>query len=122
MNKFFRLVVVGFMLIGVGCASSGQQINHSQMANLKKGETTYTEVLSMFGQPQTVTNKGSDRTKAVDYVYSQHRVDGRSFIPFAGAWLGGSHTEVESLHLEFDKDDILQDYSISQSQYDTRNH
>ncbi len=121
MNKFFRVVVIGFILIGVGCASSGQQINHSQIANLEKGKTTYTEVLTMFGQLQTVTNNGGDGTKAVDYVYTQHRVDGRTFIPFAGHWLGGSQTESESLHLTFDKNDILQEYSVSQSQYDTRN-
>lgn len=47
------------------------------------------------------------------YQHTEAHLDGRSWIPFAGAWLGGANYETEIVLFGFDAKDVVQQVSSS---------
>lgn len=121
---YLLLVVV---LSGAGCYSAGNPGVKSQelVSQVKVGQSTKKDVTLLFGQPNSVT-RGSfqvaDQANPAQmitvvetwgYQHSQARVDGRSWIPFAGMWLGGTDYEVEVVQFGFDTKEVVQQVSSS---------
>jgi outer membrane protein assembly factor BamE (lipoprotein component of BamABCDE complex) len=86
----------------VGCASVGQNFDESKVSQIKKGETTEPELIQMFGQPQQ-RGVNSEGQSVLTWMYSEATVKGESFIPYAGAFIGGTNTKDKTLTV------ILQD-------------
>lgn len=102
-----------------GCVSSGTNVSDAQIQEIQKGKTTYNEVLSIMGKPD-ITSKDSDGTRTAIYSYSHSQVDGKSFIPFAGAFIGGAHGQSKTVEITFDSNNVVKDYSVSEGTHDVR--
>lgn len=121
---FFTVCVVGGVM--ASCSSS-QPVQKSNLTygtvkqKIMKGQTSQAEVLQLLGSPNIVTKnaKGNE-------VWTYNR---QSFDAESGAWGGGiilfgGHKAFSSassasfdLILTFDKQDVVQDYSVVSSQF-----
>ena len=116
------------VLLGIaGCYSAGNAGVKSQelVSQVKVGQSTKKDVTLLFGQPNSVS-RGSVQVanqanpaqmitvvETWGYQHVQARVDGRSWIPFAGMWLGGTDYETEVVQFGFDPKDVVQQVSSS---------
>jgi outer membrane protein assembly factor BamE (lipoprotein component of BamABCDE complex) len=107
-------LTIVFALLG-GCFSVGAQVDEQQVETLRKGETTYAQVVQRFGPPtsQTMSSEGG-RTAYWTYVQATPRA--ATFIPIVGAFAGGSDTKSNVVMTRFDSNGILQDFSSTTSQ------
>ncbi len=67
----------------------------------------------MFGPPDSLTLMGDGRRMMMyAYTSSDTHVKGTSFIPYAGAFIGGSEgkTETQQLQIILTSADVVQDY------------
>lgn len=103
-----------------GCVTSGTNVTESQIQELKKGQTTYSDALSIMGKPDEIS-RNSDGTRTATYSYAHSQVDGKTFIPYAGAFIGGSHGQTKTVTLNFDTNNVLKDYSVSEGTQEIRN-
>src|SRR6266567_1214436 len=92
----FTLIAVmlapALFAILTGCMSVGRNFEESKVSQIKKGETTEADLVQMFGAPQNRTLNSEGQT-ILTWMYSQSNVKGESFIPFAGAFVGGTDTK-----------------------------
>lgn len=92
MNK----LIIPLMLILVGCASVGHQFDSTKIQSITKGETTESQLVAMFGPPMT---KGinSEGEEVLTWMYTEAQVKGQTFVPFAGAFIGGMNSKTKTL-------------------------
>ena len=81
-----------------GCASVGNNFDDSKVSQIKKGETTEADLVQMFGQPQNRSVNSEGQT-TLTWMYTQANVKGQSFIPFAGAFVGGTESKTKTLNV-----------------------
>lgn len=115
-----RAAIVLALILISGCASSGTKVSESQIQEIKKGQTTYSEVLNIMGKPDMIS-RTSDGTRVATYEYAHTQVDGKTFIPFAGAFIGGGSTEVKTVEITFDANNVVKDYTVTEGQQDYHN-
>jgi len=95
-----------------GCASVGNNFDSRKIPEIKKGETTEAELSKMFGPPnQRGINSESGTT--LTWIYSEAGVKGETFIPFAGAFVGGATTKVKTLVVQLDQQGKVASYNYS---------
>lgn len=111
-----------------GCYSSGNAGIKSQdlVAQIKMGKSTKNDVTLLFGQPNSVTRSSFQVANQADpkqmvtvveswgYSHTHMQTDAKSFIPFAGMWLGGTNYEVEQVQFGFDGKGIVQQITSAQ--------
>lgn len=110
--KLFIFTMLLSLMLG-GCASYGVMISEKQANQFKRGETTERDIIAVLGNPSTVTNTNGQRTIA--YTGMQAQVRPETFIPFVGAFVGGSDAQVTSVAFSFDAAGTLTDIVSSQS-------
>lgn len=123
--------------LGAGCASSGTNFNDAHVTEITKGVTTEAQLISWFGQPQTRSissgavypmgggfapiqipaANGPTATDTANRVtlmwqYVEGRINGKSFIPFAGAFVGGQNMSQKSLFVVL-KDGVVESFTSS---------
>ena len=113
MKQLISAIIMALILSGCA-ASAGKQIKQEQLNDLVKGKTTYQEVISKLGKPNTVTTFPNGH-KQVLYSFNQTTTNAASFIPFVGLFVGGGETTSSSVTLTFDNGGVLEDYSTSES-------
>jgi len=113
MRFMVTVVVAAIALAGCG-ATSGTKVTDEQLQKLEVGKTTYTEAVALLGRPNydTVMSGGK---RVVTYAYSEFKARPETFIPFAGAFVGGSDGHSQAITLAFDKDGRLSDTTSSSS-------
>lgn len=97
-----------------GCVSAGREIKSDQLTNFTKGKTTIADVTSALGKPTTTTTT-SDGRRRVNYAFVHAQARPESFIPFVGAFVGGSDMRTSIVDFSFDKNGVLEDYTQSES-------
>lgn len=114
MKKVFAAGLVALAL--VGCAASGVKVTDAHLSGLKPGETTEAQVVQSLGAP-TMRTRMSDGSTMVIYSYYEAKVRPETFIPFAGAFIGGSDGRTSTVTLRFDQAGKLVDTSSSESTF-----
>lgn len=114
MRKILAVSMVALAL--VGCAASGVKVTDAHLSDLKKGETTEAQVVQSFGSPTIRTRMGDGSTMVI-YSYYEMKVRPETFIPFAGAFVGGSDGRTNTVTLRFDPEGKLIDTSSSESTF-----
>lgn len=114
MKQKFSLLIALFLL--GGCMSMGTQVKKEQLRNFTKGSTTYNDVVTQLGPPNTISSK-SNGTKIALYTYIHSQARPESFIPFVGLVVGGADSKVNTAEFVFNQDDKLLEYSLSESNY-----
>lgn len=101
------------------CASTGENFDVSKVSQIKKGETTEADLVQMFGQP---VNRAliSEGTTTLTWMYSEARVKGESFIPYAGPWLGGTRSHNKMLTVTLGPDGRVASFSSTAGGMETR--
>jgi outer membrane protein assembly factor BamE (lipoprotein component of BamABCDE complex) len=119
MNIKKMLFALASVVLIAGCASVGNETLRAEseasvQKKITEGKTTKSEVRSMFGSPMktTFTDGGLE---IWTYEFSKVSADAVSFIPIVnifGATASGTKKELVVL---FDKDGLVQRYSMSES-------
>jgi outer membrane protein assembly factor BamE (lipoprotein component of BamABCDE complex) len=95
-SKLKLVITAAFAGILVSCASVGNNFDETKVSQIKKGETTEADLIQMFGQPQNRT-VNSEGVSTLTWTYAESRVNGKTFIPYAGSFLGGSSSKNKTL-------------------------
>ncbi len=94
---FRAFLLVGLAIIFSGCASSGTKITQGQIDQIVQGQTTRTELLSIFGPPMS-EHHNSDGTQILTWGYA--------YVGFAGAG-----TETQGLSVILGQDGKVSGFS-----------
>ncbi len=99
--------------MATGCAtSSGTKVEASSLSFIQKGKTTKSELVSKLGQPDE-TGVDSNGKETVSWIHSNSRTDAKTFIPIAGAFIGGATSENTALKVILDKRGVVSDYEYT---------
>jgi outer membrane protein assembly factor BamE (lipoprotein component of BamABCDE complex) len=106
-------------LFDMSCASAGNNFDESKISQIKKGQTTEADLIGMFGPPQN-RSVNSDTGVTLTWIYSEAKVKGESFIPYAGAFMGGTRSKSKTLSVTL-ADNKVTSYTYSGGGTETRN-
>jgi outer membrane protein assembly factor BamE (lipoprotein component of BamABCDE complex) len=115
LSFFLSLLAV----LAMSCASVGNNFDESKISQIKKGETTEADLVAMFGEPQN-RSVNSDSGLTLTWIYSEAKVKGESFIPYAGPFLGGTRSKSKTLSVML-ADNKVTTYTYSGGGTETRN-
>lgn len=122
MKKILTTVLATALL--AACASTGntalkQETNTTIASKISKGKTTQVQVREMLGSP-TSTDFTDSGNQIWRYSHSQATAMGRNFIPFVSLFSSGANVESKQLVVFFDKDGVVQNYSMEESKTQTK--
>jgi hypothetical protein len=108
--KFFVMLLWALML--AACGATGVQVKPDQLTTFKKGVTTAPDVEAKLGNPtsQTIT---SDGNTMLMYNYMAYQTRASSFIPIAGAFVGGADVQSSMVMFRFGPDGKMIDYTAN---------
>ncbi|MBT8036301.1 MAG: hypothetical protein KJO21_02035 [Verrucomicrobiae bacterium] len=95
------------------CASVGTEMNSSQVQQIKKGQTTRSDLIAQFGPPMNVGIQGG--TKTAMWHHNTVKNKAQNFIPIVGAFSGGIDMRQQMLMVTFDEQDRVKDYTFTDS-------
>ena len=114
-------VIVVFLvsLALAGCASSGNQTiadatGDTVSSQLVKGKTPQNEVRKLYGDP-IKTSFSSNGNESWEYEFSRMQSRVTNFIPYVNLVHSGAEGDKKSLVVFFDRQKIVQDYTMSTS-------
>lgn len=110
--KIYLLAIAVLALSG--CASSGTKIDAAQLEEVRRGQTTVTDIVRRFGRPNFLS-KNWDGTQTAAYARSEGRSDAGTLLPLMGAVVAGADTSVDSVIFYFDASGVLTDYKTTQA-------
>jgi outer membrane protein assembly factor BamE (lipoprotein component of BamABCDE complex) len=104
--------------LSFGCASSshGTKIDDNKVSQIQKGVTTRAEVEQLLGRPaQTSLTGNGGRMMLYQYSESKQQVKATSFIPIAGAFMGGTTgtMRMQQLQIVLNKDNVVEDLEMN---------
>jgi hypothetical protein len=115
-----KTIIVSLLALGfVGCASVGTPIATQNVQNIKKGVTTEADLVRMFGPPTTKTLNANGNIVMV-WTHSAAQAKGTSFIPIAGAFVGGTNVQVQQLTVLLNSSGSVQNYTMNESHPDVK--
>jgi len=117
-NPMPVILLVALVALG-GCASAGTKVEQSAVDQIHKGSTTKAEVIALLGQPIADT-LGFDGREIMVWSYSHAQIKAATFIPIAGAFVGGSDMKMQTFQVILNKDGIVENYLLSNGAIDAR--
>jgi len=102
-----------------GCVSVGENFNSGKVAQIKKGETTEAELVQWFGPPEN-RSINSDGNTTLTWNYVESKVKGESFIPYAGAFMGGTRSKHKMLMVSLGSDGKVTSFNYTGGGIETR--
>jgi outer membrane protein assembly factor BamE (lipoprotein component of BamABCDE complex) len=113
----YLLITIGISV--TGCASVGTNYDDTKVSQIKKGETMEGDLVQMFGKPQN-RSLNSDGIVSLTWMYSESTVKGETFIPYAGAFVGGARTKNKTLMVTLGPDGKVTNFFSSGGGSETR--
>jgi hypothetical protein len=118
-NRLHLAICVALTCVLAACASSGNDsiadlTGESVAAKLLKGRTTQAEVRRLYGDPLKTSFK-SNGFESWEYEFTRMQSRPTNFIPYVNLVHSGADGEKKSLVIFFDKQKVIQDYTMSQS-------
>lgn len=97
------------------CVASGVRVTEEQAKQFERGKSTYGEVMSKLGPPTSsmVTATG---LRYLSYAYFEAAARPETYIPIAGAFIGGADARSNVATFTFNHQGLLIDYTIAESQ------
>jgi len=120
------LTAIVFSIALTGCATShsGKEFDASRVDRIENGETTKSDIVQWFGQPNgrgTHPAPEGGQYETYTYSYAEANVKAESFIPFVGMFLGGSESESKVLTVYFDDSDQVAQHHFRTQENETSN-
>jgi outer membrane protein assembly factor BamE (lipoprotein component of BamABCDE complex) len=106
------ILAIAIAALFCGCMSvhTGNNFDASKVSQIKKGETSESQLIAMFGQPnQRTTN--SQTGNSLTWMYSQ-----------GNAGLGGATSTNKTLTAFMNQAGIVTDYNYSTGAFDSHSH
>jgi outer membrane protein assembly factor BamE (lipoprotein component of BamABCDE complex) len=105
-----------------GCVSSGNEsiadaTNATVSGQLLKGKTTQTDVRRIYGDP-IKTSFSSNGFETWEYEFTRLQSKPTNFIPYVNLVHSGAEGDKKTLVIFFDKQKIVQDFTMSTSRID----
>lgn len=100
------ILAIAFVALLAGCASSGRKFDTMAVGMVQKGTTTKAEVQKLVGLPQNI-GRDSDGNETWTYSYTRATAKGTSFIPIAGAFMGGVDTQDQRFVVKFNPEGVV---------------
>lgn len=121
MKKIYLISLLSLFLIGCATTQIPSKFKMSVIeSKITKGETTKTDVLKEFGEPNIITKNTQTPGVAEIWTYSKFsmNVGGNwATIFLLGGFGASSSTKSVTLMIYFDENEIVKDYSITTSQF-----
>jgi outer membrane protein assembly factor BamE (lipoprotein component of BamABCDE complex) len=118
------MAVVALAVLLSGCASTGNDKVRTETMDtvstkVVKGTTTKDQVKALYGEPTAVslTDAGSE---VWTYEYAHGTSNAAIFVPIVGLFAGGVNVNKNEVVFIFDKNNIMQNFTVHASQYETR--
>lgn len=112
--KLLQIALLSTMTIFLfGCATVGSKIDTNNISKLEKGVTTKSQVIALFGKPITETNHATGSTFL--YIFAKTTPSPSTYIPVVNLFHSEMNTSTNSLSIDFDKDNIVTNFSNSNS-------
>jgi len=117
----FALACILSALALTGCMSTGSNYDEARVTQIQKGQTTEADLVGMFGPP---TQRGIDSNGAtsLQWAYTESRMSGKSFIPFAGSFLGGTDNKHKVLLVTLNQSGTVESFNSTSGGMDMRQH
>ena len=106
------LLVLGLVFGSGGCVSMGRDFDASRVSEIKEGQTTEAELISMFGNPNNRAT-GTGQATQLTWMYTHHRTKPGTYVPVVGTFIGGADTEQRMLTVNLDSEGVVTSYSVS---------
>lgn len=103
-------------IVLTACTTMGTKIDPNALASFTKGKTTCSEVITVLSEPNQSTVNANGENILI-YSYSKTRMNPATIIPLAGLFVTPADTKNSTVILNFDKNSILSDYSLSNGKY-----
>lgn len=107
-----RTLIITIAALLCGCASVGNNFDSRKLSEVKKGETTESQLVGLFGQP-TQRGINSDGDVTMQWIYSEATAKGATFIPIVGAFAGGTNIKTKILNVYLDQLGKVSSYNYS---------
>jgi hypothetical protein len=115
-------LLVLILIMASGCGySTGSNFDDTKLVELVKGRTTYSEVVSSLGEPDTFSRQG-DGSMVIVYQYTNLSQSPLGFVPVVGQVAGllgssasGYSMTMKHATLSFDAEGILQSWSYNET-------
>jgi hypothetical protein len=118
--KIILIVLTGAILIlFYGCVSVGTPIAKGSVSQIRKGVTTESELVQMFGKPISRAT-GSDGKLIMGWNYTSSHAKPATFIPLAGGFIGGAVATSETLSVTMDRSGRVTDYRFFETNIGTQ--
>ena len=95
-----------------GCASAGNNFDSRKLSEIKKGETTESQLITLFGKPES-RGINEDGVVKLTWLYTESTVKGATFIPLVGAFAGGVDSKTKTLMVRLDQAGKVAGYDYS---------
>jgi hypothetical protein len=120
--KPFVMSLALIMLLA-GCFSSGNgKVRTETMdtvgTKVTKGLTTKAQVKAIYGDPGSVGLSGAG-SEVWTYEYTRRTAKAVDFVPIVGLFAGGADVNKNEVVFIFDKNDIMQNYTVHASKTET---
>lgn len=108
-------------MFSAGCATSGKKVDTDKLQQIKKGETTQAEVISLLGEPNNIgTSDGADGvTTTLTYHYMHVSSKATNFIPYVGIVKSGYNNKNQMVMITIGTDGKVSSISSSTGKSET---
>lgn len=113
------LLLATLVALATGCASTGTNFDDSKVSQIKKGETTESQLVRMFGPPES-RSVNSEGLTTLNWIYMESTTKGESFIPYAGMFMGGHRSKHKTLLVTLGADGKVTHFHASGGGSETR--
>lgn len=117
MKPITAVLTIALVLLA-GCATAGRKVDPNAVSQVQRGTSTKTDVRASLGEPTQISTDDDGETWV--YAWARSSVDGKTFIPFAGAFIGGTRTDSQSVEIRFDKAGVVQSVKTTHSGMDAQ--
>ncbi len=109
-----KIVIAAALAVAItGCSSVGTPIAKEKVNRIQIGVTTEPDLIRMFGVPSTKTLDLNGNV-VLSWVYSAARTKPETFVPVAGAFIGGINTRMEQLTVLIDGKGKVERYTLNE--------
>ena len=111
--KFVWIVLLAVAI--AGCSTTiGTPIAKEKVNQIRLGLTTEPDLLLLFGNPSTKTLDPSGNV-VLTWVYSNASTKAETFVPVAGAFIGGYNTHVQQLTVLVNRKGRVEKWTMNNS-------
>jgi outer membrane protein assembly factor BamE (lipoprotein component of BamABCDE complex) len=97
------------------CVTAGTKVDTAKASAFEKGRTTYSEVVSALGSPNSEAT-ANDGTRTIVYSYTKASPRAQDFIPYVGLFISKSDVNSQIYTFGFDRAGVLQSVTNGMTQ------